>query len=305
MTTKTIISDRKVISPKAFIRLHDLTIFFFLVFALTWPFMIADALGSHALLPFRLPLPLLLVMSYMPTLAAVIVTGLAGGRKGIRTLLQKFLIWRVKFGWYLAAIGGFALICLGALLLADRLAGSPGLRLLSEEAASSSGWGLVLNGVLLFVVSTLINGEELAWRGFALPRLQTRWNALASSLILGVVWTLFHAPLFFTLTGSSQAGSSFPAFLLGTLGLSVLFTWLYNHTFGSVLLAYLFHGSVNTWTRLFPIDHGGLLIEWSMTIMIWLVAAIVVGIYGPKNLARHSQRIQFNKQTDYADQNQI
>jgi len=268
---------------------YPLPVFFGLVFGLTWPFMIADALGSHGLLPFRLPIPLLLVMGYMPTLAAVITSGLLNGRTGIRSLLHKALIWRVRLRWYLVAIGGFALICLSAIVLTNLVRSGANIPFLTEEAASASGVGLVLNMVMLFIVTTLVNGEEFAWRGFALPRLQARWNALTSSVILGVVWALFHIPLFFTMGGSSQASASFPDFLISTIGLSILFTWLFNNTQGSVLLAYLLHGAVNSWTRIFPIDHGEVM---GMTWLICSAAIIVVLVFGANHLSRHNQRIQ-------------
>src|SRR5574339_232158 len=88
------------------VRKYPLTIFFFLAIGLTWIFMIADALGSQGILSFRLPLPLMLVMGYMPTLAAVIVVGKTQGKAGVRALFRKLLIWRVGLRWYLFALFG-------------------------------------------------------------------------------------------------------------------------------------------------------------------------------------------------------
>src|SRR3712207_6537622 len=87
-------------------------------------------------------------------------------------------------------------------------------------------------------------GEELGWRGYALPRLLARRSALAASLILGLLWGLWHLPTFYVL-GAPQHGLPISAFLLLTMAYSVLFTWIYLHTRGSVLIATLFHSAIN------------------------------------------------------------
>ncbi len=261
-----------------------------LAFALTWPFLIVDTLGSHGLLPFRLSIPLLLLTGYMPTFAALIVTASISGRAGVRALLRKLLIWRVGIQWYAIAIFGYTLVCFSTVILYNIFSGAPPLPLLAQGFASSSGLGLFINVTVLFLVTGLINGEELAWRGFALPRLQTRWNALTSSTILGLIWALWHLPLFYTL-GSSQADMSMIGSTIGTIGLSVLFTWLYNNTRGSVLLAYLLHAAINTWSRVFPIDHAPPLVGWFMTGVICLIAVIILFVFGPAHLSRKRSRV--------------
>jgi membrane protease YdiL (CAAX protease family) len=101
-----------------------------------------------------------------------------------------------------------------AIVLANLFGGSTPSPILSEEASHFPGpIAMVLNVAMLYIVLGLINGEELAWRGFALPRLHAKYNALTSSVILGAIWGLFHLPLFFTTTGSAQAGASFLPFV--------------------------------------------------------------------------------------------
>jgi membrane protease YdiL (CAAX protease family) len=87
----------------------------------------------------------------------------------------------------------------------------------------------------------MIFTEETAWRGFALPRLQKNHSALSASLILGLLWGLWHIPLFL-IPGSAQEAYPFIGFILLILPTSILFTWIFNHTKGSVLIAGLFHG---------------------------------------------------------------
>ena len=252
-----------------------------------------DALGSHNILPFRLPLPLMIVMGYMPTLAAVIVTNATKGRDGVHALLKKLLIARVGSRWYLFAIFGFGVVSVAAIMLYNLLGGSPAVPILSKDIPPFSGpFQFVFNIVTFFIIIGIVNGEELAWRGFALPRLQAKYNALTSSVILGGLWALFHLPLFFTLTGSSQAGASPLSFLISTVSLSILFTWISNHTRGSVLMAYLFHAAANTWTRVFSIDHGNATVGWILTSLIALTAVIVIVTTGAQNLSRTHERIQ-------------
>ena len=287
------ITSPSVKTKESFIQKYPLVSFFVLAIGLTWIFMVTDGLGSHGILPFRLPLPLMLVMGYMPTLGAVIVTRATQGREGVKALFRKLLIARVGIGWYLFAIFGFAVVAVTAVELYNLFGNGPALPILSAKTPPfSNGFVFALNIVLLFVIVGLVNGEELAWRGFALPRLQAKYNALTSSLILGVIWTLFHLPLFFTLTGSSQADMSFVSFLISTVSLTVLYTWMYNHTRGSVLMAYLFHASANTWTVVFSVDHSNHFVGWSLTGLFVLLAVIVVITTGVGNLSRSGTRIQ-------------
>jgi membrane protease YdiL (CAAX protease family) len=279
-------------TKESFIQKYPLFSFFLLAIGLTWIFMITDALGSRGILPFRLPLPLMLVMGYMPTLAAVIVAGQTEGKEGVRHLFRKLLIWRVGAGWYMFAIFGLAVMYIGVILLYNQFSGLPAVPVLSTNTpAFNSPLELVPRIVLLFLIVGIVNGEELAWRGFALPRLQAKYNALISSLILGVLWAVFHLPLFFTVTGSSQAGWSFSNFLVTTVALTVLYTWMYNNTRGSVLMAYLFHAAANTWTQVFSIDHANGSLNWFVAGLILLAAMSVIVVSGAENLSRKNHRI--------------
>lgn len=188
---------------------HRLLAFFVLAFGLTWPFMIADALGSSGLFPFRLTFEgsgiiLVLLMSFGPTFATLVITGATNGRAGIAALLRRLLIWRVGIQWYAAAILGTGLIFFTASQLYLAFGGT--LRALPPASLLE----LVLLWLVSFVVHGLLNGEELGWRGVALPQLLARYNALTASLILGVIWTLFHLPIFFTQPGDRRPAIKSP-----------------------------------------------------------------------------------------------
>ncbi|MCK6583490.1 MAG: CPBP family intramembrane metalloprotease [Anaerolineales bacterium] len=267
--------------------------FVFLAYALTWPFLILEVLASYRVISFELPMPVMILQGFMPGLAAVIVTGLISGKAGIRALLSKLLIARVGFRWYTFAIFSMAAVCVTAIAL-NNLFGISVVPFLSTKMPPFSGpIELLINIVVLLIFSAIFNSEEIGWRGFALPRLQSKYNALTSSLIISIPWLFFHLPLFFKL-GSSQADSSFISYGIGIIAQTVIFTWMYNNTRGSVLLATLLHASSNTWTQIFSINSEGTnqFLAWMMTLVIVVIAVIVTLTSGAENLSRKNQRIQ-------------
>lgn len=259
---------------------YPLLLFFLIAFALSWPIMIIDMLGSQGVSDYRVPIPFLVIMGYGPTIAALIMTGLLEGKSGIRALLGQLLRWRVGVQWYLIAIFGM----LGLFFLAYQLSiwiGYP------APTAPEMPMSPLLAVPVLFLVTLLINGEEVGWRGFALPRLQARYSALTASLILGLVWATFHLPLFWTL-GSTQAEQPMAGFLLGILATSIIITWLYNNTGGSLLIVVLFHASINTWSQVIPgIDTAHTTVApiyWLVTGLTVIAALLITLVYGAQTL---------------------
>jgi uncharacterized protein len=136
---------------------------------------------------------------------------------------------------------------------------------------------------LFLVILTLTDGlgEELAWRGFALPRLLTRYNALVASVVLGVIWALWHLPLLWT-EGGPMYQLPVWLLLLDVTAKSVLFTWVFLHTRGSVLIAMLFHGATN----LFLVSPdvagtGDLALPVLAMVAKWVLVGIVLVVAGP------------------------
>jgi membrane protease YdiL (CAAX protease family) len=136
---------------------------------------------------------------------------------------------------------------------------------------------------LFLVILTLTDGlgEELAWRGFALPQLLTRHNALVASLILGVLWGLWHLPLVWT-EGAPLYQQPVWLFLLDITAKSVLFTWVFLHTRGSVLLAILFHGATNLFvvSPMLP-STGDLTLPLLAAGAKWVLVVVVIVVAGP------------------------
>jgi membrane protease YdiL (CAAX protease family) len=129
-------------------------------------------------------------------------------------------------------------------------------------------------------------GEELGWRGFALPRLLARYSALRASVLLGALWALWHLPYALT-AGSAMADKPLYEHLLSIVALSVLFTWLFNNTGGSVLLAVLFHAAGNVTFNVLPVLIPGVYASgiWG-EIVRWAVVGAVVVMQGPRHLSR-------------------
>jgi membrane protease YdiL (CAAX protease family) len=125
--------------------------------------------------------------------------------------------------------------------------------------------------------------EEYGWRGYALDRLQKSNNALKASLVLGLIWALWHLPLFF-IEGTTQAAIPMYQFFLQTLVLSIFYTWLHNNTAGSVLIAGLFHAVSNTAAAVIPfwVSNFGRWIDFGILVVM---ATIVIWRWGWKKLS--------------------
>jgi membrane protease YdiL (CAAX protease family) len=134
--------------------------------------------------------------------------------------------------------------------------------------------------------------EELGWRGYALDRFQERHSALTSSLILGVVWSVWHLPLFFV-PGSYQASLgvgtlAFWLFVIGIIPLNLPFTWIYNNTGRSTLAVILFHSMVNFTGELIALNERA----DTISIGLWFIAAISIAvIWGAKTFTRENSRL--------------
>ena len=144
-------------------------------------------------------------------------------------------------------------------------------------------------GFSIFPGSAL--GEEIGWRGYALPRLQARRSALSASLIIGPIWALWHLPLW--LTGApGRTPILYAAFVVSAFALSVLLTWVYNSTGGSLLLVVLLHATINLPIRLLYDSLGSrvtvpVLLYFGLTVV---AAIVVVIVAGPKHLSRKHRK---------------
>ncbi len=173
---------------------------------------------------------------------AFLVLGPLVSRYGVRDLVGRMVLRRADWPWYIAA-----------LLLGPALWLLPiGLDLARGGQIPSWSNGVPTLPLVLaaFMVTFLFGGglEEPGWRGFALPRLQSRSNPLVASVLLGVLWTLWHAPFYFS------AIADFTFFFIEVIPLAIIFTWLYNRSERSVLVSILLHTSLNTTDLMVPMS---------------------------------------------------
>lgn len=260
---------------------HSLLAGFILMFLFTWPLDLGAAAQSRGWLDLDILSTLALLVGYGFVAAALVMTGITAGKAGLIALLRRFLIWRVGLGWYVVVLLGPAALSLIASGFQFLWGSSPpdfanvyARQIFGSEA---SLWIFVLP----FLLSQLLmNGEEIFMRGYALPRLQARYNALVASLVLGVIWTAWHLPKFLT-AGSNQSDASIWVYLIHTLALAILFTWIYNSTRGSLLLVTLFHAAYNTSAIFLPDLETGI----AGVVVYWLATIIVILVAGPATLA--------------------
>jgi membrane protease YdiL (CAAX protease family) len=190
---------------------------------------------------------------------------------------EEWIISLGKYGSY--QFSSFSPIITGGALLLAILSGEalPGLSVLSNPFLIAASF------VYIFFLGGPFQ-EEWGWRGYVLDRLQARWNALSSSLILGVLWGAWHFPLFF-IEGTIQSQTPILGFMILILCGTILFTWLYNNTGGSILAVMLFHTMNNLSFFIFPTLETTLRGLYLLILNIAIAVAVLI-IYGPKTLVR-------------------
>lgn len=259
---------------------HPIASVLVIMFAVAWAGLIPDALWSQGLLSFQLPQAVGILVGWSPAIAALIVTGVVEGRQGIVALLKRFLIARVGIQWYLVAFFGLAVMILGGIGLFVLMGGA----MPTIPAVGAPLPTVLFALVVTIVLGFLLNTEEVAWRGFILPRLQARHGALVASLLIAIPEMLLHLPYFFNKEAHFYQNVGVIAFSAFTFALTILYTWLFNNTRGSLLLVTLSHASQNTWANLLSDNQAA---PFYFTVgLLWLAALIVIVVFGPQRLSR-------------------
>lgn len=249
----------------------SLLTFFVLTYAVMWTcFISVAALGIRARTP--LGALLLLLGAFAPSLVALSLTARAEGGTGVRALLGGVRKWRVAARWYLFAAGYMAAIKLIVALVHRVVAGE-------WPRFGDEPWHLIPAAI---VFSTPFQaGEEIGWRGYALPRLAARVGLARASILLGLVWGCWHLPQFF-IPEVDTYGQSFFVYVLQVTALSVAMAWLYAHTNGSLLLVMLMHAAVNNSKDIVPsavpggsntFGLGASAVAWFTVALLWICAA--------------------------------
>jgi membrane protease YdiL (CAAX protease family) len=268
--------------------------FFVLAFVFTWVFWTSEALASRGFFGSSIIVDFLLSpynpAAWGPFISAIVLTYWYQKGKGVVGLLKKGLDYDFAKKWWIPTILLCPVIIGGAFLIAELLGETiPALYWLSNPSLI-----LVNFVVILFTGGPL--QEEFGWRGYALPRLQERSSALVSSIIIGFLWGLWHLPYFFIGTEITYAYGIIPQIFTAIM-LSILLTWLFNNTGGSILVSLLFHTLFNLSNDMFPAlktQTGSML----FIVFFLVVVFIVVAVWGPKRLVREPKKVPwfFNKQ---------
>ncbi|MGD9986316.1 CPBP family intramembrane glutamic endopeptidase [Pseudonocardia sp.] len=260
---------------------HPLVAFFAIAAAGAWVVELPVILSrtGTGLLPYTLPpvaAALLIAAATFtgPTVAAFVMVRAVEGPEGPRRLLRRYVQWRVKLRWYL-----FVLLVIPASEVVGAVA-LPGVAASAQPVTSALVLGYPLALVTTFFLGGPL-GEEPGWRGFALSRLQERFGPLAGNTVLGVLWALWHFPLFWTGVWNSPTLANMVTFVVMITLLTIVMGWVFNNVGGSLLITMLMHASFNTFANkvvapLFPaplLDDYGLLPE---LVGFGLVAVIVV-----------------------------
>ena len=241
--------------------------FFLLTYAVTWSMWFAWAQSTS-------PARSLLFFGgvFAPAVVALGLTWKEKGGPGVGALLARIFRWQVSARWYLFAIVYIATIKL--------LAAAAHLAIAGEWPRFGQ------NPLLLMIASILISmwvqaGEEIGWRGYALPHLCARFGLGAASVIVGILWASWHLPLFFVFAGGDTYGQSFPLYLLQVTAISVAMAWLYWRTGGSLLLVMLFHAALNNTKDIVPsavpgatnsLSLNASLVGWITVLLLWICA---------------------------------
>lgn len=262
------------------VRRYPLAAFFILAFIVSWIVGVPLALVRAGIVKIDLPYSLHYLTAYGPMLAALIVIGVTEGRRGIVDFLRRGFRFGFGWGWLaLSLLSPIALFAIGVIVAALLGREIPGIRELGRVNFLPN---LGLGAWLLWILTSGL-GEETGWRGFALPRLQQKHSAFVASLLLAVPWAMWHLPAFFYLPNYMAFGPAVvPGFVMGVAAGSVVYTWLYNSTRGSILAAVLWHGSFNFVTASAA---GAGLVAAVASILVIVWAVLIVLMFKPQNLS--------------------
>ncbi len=278
----------------------NLALFFVTAFAWTWAFWSPFILGI-----LRLPmgtgtpnvdlgemgliLPIILVSPFGPTIAAFVTSYLSEGREGPRRLWRRFRDCKPSKTWLIITLAFYP-----AIFLLIRVSSATIFNVPQPTPAWTDNPLIILAPLAASVLHGGLS-EEFGWRGYALPRLQSRLNATQASMALGLMEGLWHVPLVFWV-GDARYGMSIPLLILWQTIATFYRTWIYNNTEGSLLAAVLFHAMGNTASDIAPINIPSIpwlprykFVPLPLLIVFSAIVLVIVGVYGPEDMIRKNK----------------
>ncbi|QEE16724.1 CPBP family glutamic-type intramembrane protease [Promethearchaeum syntrophicum] len=262
---------------------NHLFIFFLYTFIWSWLFWLPGVLNSQGVISIHEAIPFFcgIFASFGPSIIAIIIIFRYKKIEGVKNLLKRAWQWNFDKKWLIPTIFlGFITSSITLIIMIQ----------IETFPAEYSMISPILQILMDFFMILFIGGpiaEEFGWRGYALDKIQKKYNALISSLILGFFWSLWHLPLSF-ISGTTQSNYPFYEFFLMNLILSVLYSWLYNNTKGSLSISILFHWMMNL--------SAATIHYWYTRIGRWIgffttiiIVVIIIIIWGPTKLSRSTK----------------
>ena len=222
----------------------------------------------------------MLATACAPTLAALLVAAFYPGAGGVRSVSRQIRTWRVGLVWYAIALIGPIILLLAAEVFSAVRRGAPPSHWMILPSFSGPGG-------LYFVIFGSLFAEEPGWRGFAQPRLQTRYGALTASVVIGLLWSTWHL-WYVILPGglSNVTGADAVATYIRLVSTAIVYAWMYNSTNGSLFIAMLAHLGHNLAASLIPIPPDGGRQHLIIALTYFVVAVVVVLSTQPQTLCR-------------------
>lgn len=221
---------------KKFIQANPIVWFIIITFLFSWGLWLLMILSNKGLLPFHFPTNFL--GSFGPAVGAITIIWITKGKSDLKKLLKSLFQWKSSIKTYIFAL--FIIVLIYGLSIFFTYLINPSV--IEFHKLPNVAELLIYFFIVLIFGGPL--GEEIGWRGFLQPQLQKKYNPFITTIIIAVIWLIWHFPLFW-LEGAAQAGESILLFGISVFIMTFLFTWLYIQSNGSLLLAILFHTSIN------------------------------------------------------------
>lgn len=236
---------------KKIIQKYPVTIFFILTIVLSSSVWIFQIPSISTYFNLHLADNYFWLGNCAPGFSALLLTFILSGKNGIVTLIKPAFFWRANPIYYFIVVVALAYFYLAAIGLSALLGANPPTFLEMYHKITTPFFNLPAIGLIPELTILYIFCEELGWRGFALPKLLKQYNAINASIIIGLLWALFHVPL---MLGNAQQITFI--YLIGyafsTILSSFLFTWIYLRTNGSLFIVGLLHALIDTYGAFSP-----------------------------------------------------
>lgn len=255
-----------------------------IAFTISWAVEIPLALVALGILSWDIPFGIHYFAAFGPGIAGIILSWLEHGNSGPVDILARCRRWRVGGVWWIVAVSPLLAFLVAAVVIS----------VVRGELFNTS----ILNhfdflpdigvAIVLVWLTTYGFGEEIGWRGYLLPRLQRYRSSWSATLILWIIWAIWHVPSFFYLHTVSGVGTLL-GFLVGMLAGAIFLTWLYNSSGGSILLVAVWHGLFDYVSACTECKSGVIAASVSTVVMVW--AIVLVLLYTRKNLSTGQKQI--------------